>query len=159
METAKLSEYTARITQANRSELVVVVYDIILDSLKDGIEAYNCGDKDKFTDKVKYSQKFLLELMDTLDYKYEISKELFRLYVYVNKQMIEACIKKDVTPLDSAVEVLEKLKTGFVGVAAEDKSEPVMQNVQPIYAGLTYGKGTLNEISYGVDVASRGFKA
>lgn len=159
MENAKLSEYTARITQANKSELVVVVYDIILDSLKDGIEAYNCDNKEKFVDRVKYSQKFLLELMDTLDHKYEVSKELFRLYVYVNKQLIEACIKMDVTLLDSAVDVLEKLKTGFVGVADQDKSEPVMQNVQPIYAGLTYGKGTLNEISYGVDVTTRGFKA
>ena len=159
METEKLSEYTARITQANRSELVVVVYDIILDSLKEGIEAYNNDDKESFTCKVKYGQKFLLELMNTLDYNYAVSKELFRLYVYVNKQMIEACIKKDVTLLDGAIDVLEKLKVGFVSVAAEDKSEPVMQNVQPIYAGLTYGKGTLNEISYGADVASRGFKA
>ena len=157
METARLSEYTARITQANRSELVVVIYDIILDSMKEGLAAYSNEDKELFVEKIRYGQKFLLELMNTLDFKYEVSKELLRLYIFVNKQMINSCIKMDATLIDSAIEVMEKLKEGFVGVAAEDKSEPVMQNVQPIYAGLTYGKGTLNEISY--ETGSRGFKA
>lgn len=159
METARVSEYTARITQANRSELVVVVYDVILDSMREGIEAFNSGHKDEFTEKIRYGQKFLLELMDTLDFKYDISKELLRLYIFVNKQMINSCIKLDTTLIDGAIDVMEKLKTGFEGVAAEDNSEPVMQNVQPIYAGLTYGKGTLNEISYGTDISTRGFKA
>ncbi len=159
METARLSEYTARITQANRSELVVVIYDVILDSMREGLEAYANDDKGVFVEKIRHGQKFLLELMNTLDFKYDISKELLRLYIFVNKQMINSCIKIDATLIDGAIDVMEKLKAGFVGVAAEDKSEPVMQNVQPIYAGLTYGKGTLNEISYGVDVSSRGFKA
>ena len=159
METARLSEYTARITQANRSELVVVIYDVILDSMREGLESFANDDKEGFVEKIRYGQKFLLELMNTLDFKYDISKELLRLYIFVNKQMINSCIKMDATLIDSAIDVMEKLKAGFVGVAAEDKSEPVMQNVQPIYAGLTYGKGTLNEISYGVDVSSRGFKA
>lgn len=159
METAKVSDYTVRITQANKSELVVVVYDVILDSMREGIEAFNSNDMEGFIDKVRYGQKFLLELMNTLDFKYDLSKELLRLYIFVNKQMINSTIKKDASLLDSAIDVMEKLKEGFVGVAASDDSAPVMENVQPVYAGLTYGRGTLNEISYGTDVSTRGFKA
>ncbi len=159
MANVKLSEYTARISQSNKSELVVVVYDIIIESLKEAIGYFEKGEKEHFSTKVKYAQKFLLELMNTLDFKYDISKELLRLYIFVNKQMINSCIKMDASLLDSAIDVMEKLRIGFVEVAKADKSEPIMQNVQPIYAGLTYGRGTLNEIAYGTNIASRGFKA
>ena len=47
----------------------------------------------------------------------------------------------------------------FKEVAKQDDSEAVMKNVQTIYAGLTYGRGTLNEtIDSGAD-ANRGFEA
>ena len=34
MDSEKLRIYTARITQANRSELVVITYDLIIDSIE-----------------------------------------------------------------------------------------------------------------------------
>lgn len=37
----------------------------------------------------------------------------------------------------------------FEQVAKEDHSGPVMEHSQQLYAGLTYGKGTLNEVSFG----------
>jgi flagellar protein FliS len=44
-------------------------------------------------------------------------------------------------------------------VAKQDDSKAVMENVQTIYAGLTYGRGTLNEtITTGV-TPQRGFEA
>ena len=51
------------------------------------------------------------------------------------------------------------ISTTFKEVAKQDDSEAVMKNVQTIYAGLTYGRGTLNEtIDSGADV-NRGFEA
>lgn len=55
--------------------------------------------------------------------------------------------------------IFEALLPSFKEVAKQDDSEAVMKNVQTIYAGLTYGRGTLNEtIDSGAD-ANRGFEA
>ena len=58
-----------------------------------------------------------------------------------------------------AVQIIEKLLPAFREVAKQDTSEAVMKNVQQIYAGLTYGRGSLHE-TIGVDVGKeRGFEA
>ena len=51
------------------------------------------------------------------------------------------------------------LHESFEKIAQEDTSETVMKNSQQVYAGLTYGKGTLNEVFMNPNEASRGFKA
>ena len=56
-------------------------------------------------------------------------------------------------------EDIEKLRAGFEGIKGQDTSGPVMQNVQQVYAGLTYGKGTLNEAYLNPQDYNRGFNA
>lgn len=157
MNKEQLSKYTVRTTQANKSELVVVVYDIILDEMTNAKMSFEQGDMEGFMYSVRHGQKFVLELMNTLDVKYDISKELMRLYIFINREMINSMIRKDVSLLDGVVMVVEKLKVAFEGVAKEDKSGPVMRNVEQVYAGLTYGKGTLNETA--INNQGRGFMA
>ena len=55
-------------------------------------------------------------------------------------------------------ENMEKLRKSFEEVAKQDTSGSVVQNSQKVYAGLTYGKGTLNEV-FMDNEAARGFKA
>ena len=58
-----------------------------------------------------------------------------------------------------ATHVMERLLPSFREVAKQDTSEAVMKNVQQIYAGLTYGRGSLNE-TIGDDIGkNRGFEA
>jgi len=66
-------------------------------------------------------------------------------------------IQRKPDSLESAVSVLQKLLTGFEGVSKEDTSGPMMRNTQQLYAGLTYGKGTLNETYIDPNDRSRGF--
>ena len=51
------------------------------------------------------------------------------------------------------------LLESFEEVARQDESGPVMENTQQIYAGLTYGKDSLNEVFLQGDENSRGFRA
>ena len=108
--------------------------------------AYDIKDIDTYTKELKHAVRFLNELMGSLDYTYNISYELMSLYVYVNKVIITAIFKKNPELLDSAESVM-KLLVGFEGVGMEDTSGPVMQNTQQLYAGLTYGRGVLNEVT------------
>ncbi|BCN32952.1 flagellar export chaperone FliS [Anaeromicropila herbilytica] len=159
MNKESLQIYTARVTQGSRSDLVLVMYDVILEDLETAEKAYNDGDIDTFEHDLKHAQKFLNELMGTLDYKYVMALDLVQLYIYANKKIITAIIKREIETLSTVKKVMSSLRVGFEGVAKEDTSGPIMQNSQKIYAGLTYGKGTLNESFFDIQEGSRGFKA
>lgn len=159
MNKEALQIYTARITQASKSELIVIMYDIILDDIKEANAAYEEGNIELFEQTLKHAQKFLNELMGSLNYKYVMALDLVQLYIYVNKRLITAIVKKSPETLESAKEVMERLKIGFEGISKEDQSGPVMKNTQQLYAGLTYGKGTLNETFLDPTEANRGYKA
>lgn len=159
MESKKLQMYTARVTQANRSELVVITYDLILDSINCAKQAFQEKNNLEYEKELKRVQKLLNELMGSLDYQYPIARDLMQLYTYSNRNVVEAQFQKEPKKLDLVCSVIEKLKAGFEGVAKEDKSDAVMQNTQKLYAGLTYGKHSLEEVSLNANEATRGFRA
>lgn len=159
MNKESLQIYTKRVTQGSKSDLILVMYDVILEDLRTATEAYENGDMDTFDHDLKHAQKFVNELIGTLNYKYVMALDLVQLYIYVNKKIITAIVKRNPETLLTVKNVMESLRIGFEGVAKEDTSGPVMQNTQKIYAGLTYGKGSLNESFVDVKESSRGFKA
>ena len=89
---------------------------------------------------------------------YEISHNLYSIDTYVNRQLTASIIKRKPVNIDSVKENMEKLRKSFEEVAKQDTSGSVVQNSQKVYAGLTYGKGTLNEV-FMDNEAARGFKA
>jgi Flagellin-specific chaperone FliS len=159
MKKETVQAYTARVTQASRSELIVILCEMILTEIAEAKEAAARGDLETFDRELKKAQKYVNELIVPLDYHYKISYNLGSLYLYVNKRIVTAIIQRKVEPLGSAESVLNKLLIGFEGVSREDKSGPVMYNTQQLYAGLTYGKGKLNETYVDPGNKSRGFIA
>jgi flagellar protein FliS len=159
MKKEAIQIFATRVTQASKSELIVILYDMILAEIKEAKEAYEEGNLEVFDKELKSAQKYVNELITPLDYKYAISFDLVSLYLYVNKRIITAIIKRTPDSLDSAESILNKLLTGFEGVSKEDHTGPVMRNTQQLYAGLTYGKGKLNETYIDPGYRSRGFIA
>ena len=159
MDSGKLKAYTARVTQANRSELVVITYDVIIDSIEEAKKHFEAKDYLMYEKELKRVQKLLNELMGSLDHRFPISRDLLQLYSFTNRRVIDALFKREPELLDTVVSVIEKLRVGFEGVAKEDKSATVMGNTQKLYAGLTYGKHALNEVFVGANEANRGFRA
>ena len=159
MKKEAIQAFTARVTQASRSELIVILYEMTLTEIAEAKEAYLAEDLTLFDKELKKAQKYITELTASLDYKYTISYDLLSLYLYINKRIITAIVKRNPVSLDSAESVLRKLLVGFEGVSREDKSGPMMSNTQKLYAGLTYGKGKLNETYIDPSNRSRGFIA
>ena len=159
MEKTKAQEYSARIVQANRTELLVIIYEIIQEELSQAVEAYNKKDEQLFKSSMKSAQKFLNELMGTLDYHYEVAYNLMSVYKYVNKIIVEDLVKLQTDQLLECVDLIGNLKAAYEGIVSQDHSGPVMANVQKLYAGLTYGKGTLNEVSVNEGGGNRGLYA
>lgn len=159
MNKEMIQGFTARVTQATRSELIVILYEMALTEIEEARKAYDIGDLAIFDKGLKKSQKYINELIVALDYNYSVSYDLLSLYLYVNKSIITAIIKKKPDSLESAASVLKKLLVGFEGVSKADNSGPIMRNTHQRYAGLTYGKGKLNEIDIDPNNRNRGFIA
>ena len=83
---------------------------------------------------------------------------MHNIYSFVNKQLTASIVKREPVNLDNVKENMGKLCKAFEEVAKQDTSKSVVQNSQQVYAGLTYGKGTLNEV-FMDNEAARGFKA
>ncbi len=159
MKQEAIKVFTARITQASKSELIVILYEMVLEEIAEAKEAYEADNREAFAKELKHARKYVNELIVALDFHYEISKDLMSLYLFVNKQIITAIIRKSPITLDSAETVLTRLLTGFEGVSKADSSGPVMRNTQQLYAGLTYGRGKLNETYVDPSNRNRGFIA
>jgi flagellar protein FliS len=151
--------FTARITQASRSELVVILYEMTLTSIEEAERSYMENDLNNFDKELKAAQRNVCELMSALDYRYKISYDLLSLYLYTNKNIITAIVRQNPITLQKAKAVLKKLLAGFEEVSKADTSGPMMRNAQQLYAGLTYGRGSLNETFIDSSNKSRGFIA
>ena len=66
MDRERLKEFTFRVTQASRTELVVIMYDVILSDTKVAREALAKGDIEGYERELKNAQRFLSELMGRL---------------------------------------------------------------------------------------------
>lgn len=151
--------FATRVTMASRSELIVILYEMILTEIMEAREAYENDDLAAFDKELKNAQKYVNELIIPLDYHYKVSYDLASLYLYVNKRIITAIARRKPETLNSAESVMKKLLVGFEGVSKEDKTGSMMRNTQQLYAGLTYGRGTLNETYIDSGYKNRGFTA
>ena len=159
MDNEEIRNYTARISQANRSELVVILFDLFRYSMERAQEAYDNDDKEEAEKYMKKAQGCLLELKGSLDFHYEISHKLVSLYRYVHEQIVLTIVRQKPVNFPSIMEVMDGLAESFEKIAQSDNSGAVMKNSQHVYAGLTYGKDSLNEVFMNPNQASRGFKA
>lgn len=151
-------QFTLRITQANKTELIVILYEMILTYLDDAERALEAGEIADFRDSLRKVRGCIGELTASLNLDYELAARLLSLYLYCNREVIKADARKDVEPLVHIRTVVEKLRTAYEELAKQDTTGPVMQNSQTVYAGLTYGKNSLSE-DMADQGANRGFRA
>ncbi len=157
MKNEQIVDFNRRISQANRSQLVVIMYEIFFAYLADAKEAEGWN-YEVYKTSIQGAEATVDRLMKTLDFSYEVSKELYALYQYVMRQLAKALYKNGMEEVEPAKAVMEKLYSAFVEVAKTDTSEVLMQNAQKVVAGMTYGKGSLVE-NYMDTSVGRGFLA
>ena len=145
MTNEKKQAFTLRITSANRTELIEILYEMLLEYVDDAKAAIEKNDINEIHDSIRKARGCLRELMESIDFEYDIAGYFMSLYAYVNKELLLAEIRKDVKIFDNVKVVIEPLRDTYIEIAKLDKSEPVMQNTQKVTAGLTYSKNNINE--------------
>ena len=147
MTREEIQGFTAKISQCNRTELVVISYDIMKVYIRDAKKALAAEDTQLFIWNIKKAKSMLEELMNALDFNYpQVTNNLMSLYLFIQSRFNKCIFKKKDVNLDVVVRIVDKLQAGFAEVAKEDTTGPVMENTSAVYAGITYGKGTLNEM-------------
>lgn len=140
----------SNVANASKGQLLCITYELLLekiDSAKQKEGQARVAEAKKAIDIVQM-------LVGDLDFNVDIAKELFRIYVYVQGLLVNG---KNTDKLEEAYKLIEKIYLGFKEACKnEEANRPSIQNAEMIYAGMTYGKGTLNEVS--LENNRRGFE-
>lgn len=149
-------EYTLRITQANKTQLITILYEMILLYIDEAKDALDIDSRADYKMAVRKIQGCVNELMDSLHLEYDLAQKLLQLYLYINRELAQASIHYNMEHLEHVRMVIGELQKAYKKIEGQDHTGPVMGNSQTVYVGLTYGKSTLTE-SIADPAANRGF--
>lgn len=138
-------QFTLRITRANSTELIVILYEMMLCYLEDGLAAWTKEDTDEFKGAIRKARGCLNELMMSLHMEYPPARELMQLYLFCLRRLATAESRMEQEPLEEIGRVIRPLRDAYQQIAPLNEQGPVMNNSQTVYAGLTYGRNTLTE--------------
>lgn len=158
MTTEKKQTFTRRITQANRSQLVVIVYEMLLVYLEDAMNAYEENKKEDFRENLRMARECIGQMRTSLNFDYNISRNLFAIYCFADREIAKDMYSLKKENLDVIKMIFTKLHDAYYVVSTKDESGPLMDNIQTVYAGLTYSKSDLNEDFMNYDI-KRGYLA
>ena len=157
MTTELKQEFTLRITQANKTQLVTILYEMVLLYIDEAENAIAADNKIEFKNAIRKIRGCIDELTASLNFDYELAQNFQQLYLYVNRELVKASLHYDKENLENVRLVIEPLHKAYEQIENQDTSGPVMGNTQAVYTGLTYGRSTLTE-NYTDPAANRGFR-
>jgi flagellar protein FliS len=134
-------QFTLRISRANPTELVVILYEMAEQFLKEAKEAFAEDKMVEYKESIRKVRGCINELIQSLHLEYEPAPKLLRLYLFCIRRLAFAETRKEPLVLDEISLVLGKLKEAYAQIAPTNPSAPVMSNTQSVISGLTYGKG------------------
>lgn len=146
MTKEQINEFSMRISQSNKTQIVVITYEIIINYLDSAQLSIHNNDIDDFVFNVKKARQFLNQLSSALDFRYNISKELMSLYMFANECLIKSEVKRQDIHLADIRKMMVSLHGAFEEVSKQDTSLPQMQGGSVVYEGLTYGKNAMGTV-------------
>ena len=130
-----------RISQANSSRLVEIVYDMFLSYTKEALA--QDAKSEGYHRSISHARGCLSELIDSLHMESEgaaLARNYNSLYRFAEKQLILADLRRDPELLKEPLSIMQRLRDAWSEVAKQDRSAPLMKNTDVVYAGMTYGK-------------------
>lgn len=146
-------EFTRRISQANKSGMIVILYDIFLAYIQDALDERD--NQSVYHASIKMAKETIQELMNSINPQNPLAGNYTSLYGFIQRQLTRTDASKDQDILRQLQSMVTSLRNTYELVSKKDTSPAVMGNVQNVYAGLTYGRDQLNENLENTD--NRGF--
>ena len=118
-----------RIKTASQGQLIIMLYDEAVKDLDRGLEllALNTGGKtnpgniEKISRSILKAQEIITELIVSLDFDQggDIAKNLFSLYSWFNKELLESNISHDTRRITAVRNQLSELRSAWLEIAAK----------------------------------------
>lgn len=96
-----------------KGELLLALYDGILKEIEFSKQAFSSKDLAEINRRLQKVQLMIGHLKTTLDFQYEVSNDLDRLYGYLLNVVLQANLKKDPQGLDEVSEMITELRDTF----------------------------------------------
>ncbi len=154
----KIAEYTRRITMANKTQMITIIYEMVLEYIDEAGTAYEMEDEKTFGECLSRAMNCIDELIHSLDIRYELGNNLLSLYLFEKRQLMNSIGKYSIEMFPHVIKTFTNLHAAYLELEKMDDDKAVMSNVPKVYVGLTYGKGQLRETVQG-NVLSRGYMA
>ncbi|KEO84074.1 flagellar export chaperone FliS [Tumebacillus flagellatus] len=95
---------------ATPGELTLMLFNGAIRFLKQASIGLEDKDYETVNTNLLKAQNILLELMSTLKMEYEVAQGLMPLYQFMYEQLVQANIKKNQTPIQDVIGLLEELR-------------------------------------------------
>jgi flagellar protein FliS len=111
----------ARIRTAGQGQLIVMLYDEAIKQIDTALQAIDSRSKklDAIHNAITKAQNVITELMVSLDFDKggEVAKNLFNLYMFFNRQLMEGNVRKDSGPIKIVRNFLAQIRESWVQIA------------------------------------------
>ena len=134
-------DFILRITQANASAMVVILYDMFLSYSREALAAD--PKSEAFLSAVRHARGCLSELINSLHMEQELARNIYPVYRFIERRLIMAQVRLCTDDLPRCVAMMEKLRNAYAESVRDDHSAPLMKNADLVYAGMTYGPDDL----------------
>lgn len=144
MALAKANNFDAykstEISTANQGKLIVMLYDGAIRFLRIAMDNMQPRTYDVVNTQIIKAQDIITELMLALnmDQGGEIAANLFNIYAYLKKRLLEGNISKDVGVLEEVIARLEELKGAWEEVAKKEGGKPAHGVAEAVERGASF---------------------
>ena len=128
-----------RVTTAGQGQLIIMLYNEVakyLDEALHVLETNGSGKKDpgsieKFGRAIVKAQEIITELMVSLDFDQggDIAKNLFSLYTWFNRELVEANISQDAQRIAKVRDLVDELRSAWLAVITTGATETANREV------------------------------
>jgi flagellar protein FliS len=137
---AALTTYKeTRVKTASQVQLILMLYDEAVRQLNQALEALAANDPgkkepgkiEKTSKSVVKTQEIVSELMVSLDFEQggDIAKNLFSLYTWFNRELMEANITQDARRISIVRNHIDELRSAWQEIAATTAAETANREV------------------------------
>ncbi|MBR1671270.1 MAG: flagellar protein FliS [Butyrivibrio sp.] len=145
MTLEKKQQYTLKIAQANKTQMITILYEMVADYINEAIDGFAIGDRDEAAKALSHAQSCIDELIRSLNLEYELARNLHKIYLFSKKELTASGASGNMHRMWRVRKNFESLKAAYEELERYDASPAIMGNTQKVYAGLTYGRYALNE--------------
>ena len=134
-----------KVKTASQGQLVIMLYDEAVKCLDHSLELLslhaegkkNPGNIEKISKSILKAQEIITELTVSLDFEQggEIAKNLFALYTWFNRELLESNIAQDIKRMTAVKNMLSDLKETWNSVSQKANEQPNREAVGLNIAG------------------------